>query len=151
MSEGLAQGPYVTAGVGFEPATFWTEGANLPLSHHAPQVIILKLLRLRTLIITYLAGITLHNLRLSLLTSSYFDHPISDPFPLSTLSFLVHFLLRNLAMPTSCLYMLHLLLPLPLFTARLIWVRCCRFARVYSSVKLDAQMHHGQNRGTEKT
>jgi len=28
-SEGLAQGPYVAAGVGFEPATFQTEGAEL--------------------------------------------------------------------------------------------------------------------------
>ena len=33
MSEGLAQGPYVAARVGFEPATL---GTNLPLSDHAP-------------------------------------------------------------------------------------------------------------------
>jgi len=31
MSEGLVQGPYVAARVGFEPATF----SNLPLSLHA--------------------------------------------------------------------------------------------------------------------
>ena len=30
-SEGLAQGPYVVARVGFEPATFWMEGAE---PHH---------------------------------------------------------------------------------------------------------------------
>ena len=26
MSEGFAQGQYVVAGVGFEPATFWMQG-----------------------------------------------------------------------------------------------------------------------------
>jgi len=30
MSEGLAQGPYVAARVGFEPATFRTQGTELP-------------------------------------------------------------------------------------------------------------------------
>jgi len=29
MSEGLAQGPYVAAGVGFEPATLRTQGTEL--------------------------------------------------------------------------------------------------------------------------
>ena len=36
MSEGLAQGPYMAARMGFEPAALWTEGA-VPTSHHAPQ------------------------------------------------------------------------------------------------------------------
>ena len=39
MSEGLAQGPYMVARVGFEPATFWTQAPNLPLSHHAPHIL----------------------------------------------------------------------------------------------------------------
>ena len=34
-SELLAQGPYVVARVGFEPATL--QAPNLPLSHHAPR------------------------------------------------------------------------------------------------------------------
>jgi len=29
MSEGLAQGPYMAAGVGFEPATIWTQGTEI--------------------------------------------------------------------------------------------------------------------------
>jgi len=29
MSEGLAQGPYVVARVGFEPATLWRQGPKL--------------------------------------------------------------------------------------------------------------------------
>ena len=29
-SEGLAQGPYVEAGVGFEPATLWTQRTEIP-------------------------------------------------------------------------------------------------------------------------
>ena len=37
MSEGLAQGPHVADGVGFEPATLRKQGAELPLDvqHHA--------------------------------------------------------------------------------------------------------------------
>jgi len=37
-SEGLAQGPYMVAKVGFEPATLLIEGTEpcIPLSHHAP-------------------------------------------------------------------------------------------------------------------
>jgi len=34
-SEGLAQGPYVAARVGFETATLWTKGGEM--SHHTPQ------------------------------------------------------------------------------------------------------------------
>jgi len=30
MSDGLAQGPYVVARVGFEPTTFWTQGTEPP-------------------------------------------------------------------------------------------------------------------------
>jgi len=37
VSEGLAQGPYVAAGVGFESVTLQTQGTELKLSHHAPQ------------------------------------------------------------------------------------------------------------------
>ena len=36
MSEGLAQGLYVTAGVGFEPVTLRMKDTE-PLSHHAPN------------------------------------------------------------------------------------------------------------------
>jgi len=34
VSEGLVQGPYMVAGVGFEPAAL--KAPNLPLSHYAP-------------------------------------------------------------------------------------------------------------------
>ena len=35
-NEGLAQGPYVAAGIGFEHATLCRKAPNLLLSHHAP-------------------------------------------------------------------------------------------------------------------
>ena len=35
MNEGLAQGPYVAAGVGFEPETFRTQGTEPTTEHHA--------------------------------------------------------------------------------------------------------------------
>src|SRR6218665_1150808 len=38
MSEGLAQGPYVAAGVGFKPATLRQKAPNSPLSHHTPRL-----------------------------------------------------------------------------------------------------------------
>ena len=37
VSEGLAQGPYVAAGGGFEPATLWSKGINSTNAQHAPQ------------------------------------------------------------------------------------------------------------------
>jgi len=43
VSEGLAQGPYVAAGVEFELATLRTP--NLPLSHHASQTPYKELLK----------------------------------------------------------------------------------------------------------
>ena len=36
-SDGLAQGPYIVARAGFEPATFRRKASNLPMSHHVPQ------------------------------------------------------------------------------------------------------------------
>ena len=37
MSEGLSQGPYVAARVGYEPATFRTQGAKLTNEPPRPQ------------------------------------------------------------------------------------------------------------------
>jgi len=39
MSEGLAQGPYVAAGVGSEPATLWTQGTELTTESPCPTTI----------------------------------------------------------------------------------------------------------------
>ena len=39
VSKGLAQGPYVTARAGFEPATLWKKALNLPMSNNAPPLI----------------------------------------------------------------------------------------------------------------
>jgi len=42
VSEGLIQGPYMAARVGFKPATLRTQGIDLatePASHHAPQLV----------------------------------------------------------------------------------------------------------------
>ena len=33
----LAQGPYVAAKAGFEPATLWTKGVDATMRHHAQQ------------------------------------------------------------------------------------------------------------------
>ena len=40
-SEGLAQGPYVEASAGFEPAILRMKGDNLPMSHHAQYTLYL--------------------------------------------------------------------------------------------------------------
>ena len=37
-SEGLAQGPYMAARVGFEPATLWTQGNELTTEPPCPAV-----------------------------------------------------------------------------------------------------------------
>ena len=39
-SEGLAQGPYVAARAGFEPMTLLRQATNLPMSHHAHDIIL---------------------------------------------------------------------------------------------------------------
>ena len=39
MCEGLAQDPYVVAGVEFEPATYRTQTPNVSLSRHTPYII----------------------------------------------------------------------------------------------------------------
>ena len=61
MSEGLAQGPYVVAGVGFEPATLRTEGTKFTTEppcptvlwhHHGDVIIIVNIL---TTIITIMS------------------------------------------------------------------------------------------------
>ena len=44
MSEELAQGPYVAARVGFEPATYRTQGTE-PLRHHTMDLLRDVLLR----------------------------------------------------------------------------------------------------------
>ena len=43
MSEGLAQGPYLAAGVGFEPANLRTQGTELTKEPPRPVNIFLKL------------------------------------------------------------------------------------------------------------
>ena len=42
VSEGLAHGPFMTAGVGFEPATSGQKASTLPMRHHAHEVYSLK-------------------------------------------------------------------------------------------------------------
>ena len=48
MSEGLAEGPYMVVRVGFEPATFQTQGTELPRSNRALSVVCIALVDLQS-------------------------------------------------------------------------------------------------------
>ena len=58
MSEGLAQGPFVVAGVGFEPATLWTQGSELTTDPPRPTRATKKLLLKSSVMHSFYAHVT---------------------------------------------------------------------------------------------